>query len=284
MPIGTLTPGQPTTVTPDPNPSYYTSFQGPAPDDDIVADDLLEVIQLALNIQRMSVGNIGSPASVMQALTNVSVADWFFVLNEGLFVYTATTQTDNPPWWYSAPGMSNVGSWVNVYWFSLMGSSDPVKLIDSVLPYWQTIQSFHASSPESINCSLVNQGSYWIQIYDTYPIPISTVLSGVLEADKVKLNVTPLQVLASVGDTVVLRIRLTQNGINYYWTLPPMTLPNNEACWPQLIYDSNSDESITIALEGTNENAHTSVVKSPDVQWGPQSAHIWLTVELTRKF
>lgn len=51
MPIGSLTPGTPTTVTPDPNPPRYTSVQGPAVDGDVVATDVLSAHLVALNIQ-----------------------------------------------------------------------------------------------------------------------------------------------------------------------------------------------------------------------------------------
>jgi hypothetical protein len=51
MTIGTLTPGSPTPVTPDASPAYYDTFNGPAVDGLIVATDVLEVAQLALNVQ-----------------------------------------------------------------------------------------------------------------------------------------------------------------------------------------------------------------------------------------
>lgn len=53
MPIGAQVPGSLTTVTPDTSPSYYTSVQGPAPDGLVVADDVLAVQLIALNIQKV---------------------------------------------------------------------------------------------------------------------------------------------------------------------------------------------------------------------------------------
>lgn len=51
MTIGTLVPGAPTTVTPDVTAVPYSSVQGPAPDGPVVADDILEAIQVSLNVQ-----------------------------------------------------------------------------------------------------------------------------------------------------------------------------------------------------------------------------------------
>lgn len=52
MPIAPQVPGVPTAVTPDTSPPIYTSTQGPAPDGLVVADDVLAVHQIALNIQQ----------------------------------------------------------------------------------------------------------------------------------------------------------------------------------------------------------------------------------------
>lgn len=54
MTIGTLVPGVPTTVTPDVTAVPYASVQGPAPDGPVVADDILEAIQVSLNVQSYS--------------------------------------------------------------------------------------------------------------------------------------------------------------------------------------------------------------------------------------
>jgi hypothetical protein len=56
MPIGSESNGVPTTVTPDTSPSEYSSVQGPAPDAEIVANDVLAVILVALNIQKWAKG------------------------------------------------------------------------------------------------------------------------------------------------------------------------------------------------------------------------------------
>lgn len=288
MPIGSLVPGQPTTVTPDPNPSYYSSFQGPAPDDLIVADHVLAVIQLALNVQQMTLGRIGSPAAVMQAISNAEVADWFFVLNEGLFVYTATTRTDNGPWWYSAPGMSNVGSWVNVYWMTLMSSSNPAKLRSSILPFWQNIFGpVHIDSSATISYSIVNQGSIWIQVPDTNANPVAyTFSTNVASGQRFEFNVMPLQLTCSSGDSVGLRIHISQAGTDYYYILPPCSNTfSTEMSWPVIVYDSTGTEAITIALEATNSNGHTSILQSSNsFGWGPSGQHTWLTLKQSQVF
>ena len=100
MPIGPLVPGTPTTVTPDASPSIYTSTQGPAPDGPVVADDILVVHQIALNIQQRILPYVpGARASTMiyapdecawpmNGVTGV-LADW-----------ARTVVVGRPPYWY----------------------------------------------------------------------------------------------------------------------------------------------------------------------------------------
>lgn len=51
MPIGPQVPDVVTTVTPDTTPTRYISTQGPAPNGYVVADDVLAVHQIVLNVQ-----------------------------------------------------------------------------------------------------------------------------------------------------------------------------------------------------------------------------------------
>lgn len=288
MPIGPLVPGQPTTVTPDPAPSYYSSAQGPAVDDLIIADHVLAVIQMVLNVQQMSLGNIGSPAAVMQAVTNAVIgtaSGRFHVQGAGWYVYSATTRTDNGPWYYSAPGMSNVGSWESEFWRTLMNDNNR-KFIDSILPYWQTIQSVIVNTPDRINYSIVNQGSNWVVIPDVSANDATYEVVAPVAFQRFELNVTPLLVSCSSGDAVSLRIHISQNGVDYYYTLPPCANTfATELSWPQLVYESTGAQNITITLEGTNTNGHTSTIRSSDlVQWGPTDVHTWLTLKQLQVF
>lgn len=71
MPIAPQVPGVPTTVTPDSSPPIYTSSQGPAPDGYVVADDVLAVHQMILNVQDRILPNV--PGAVEQALIPVDL-------------------------------------------------------------------------------------------------------------------------------------------------------------------------------------------------------------------
>ena len=287
MPIGSLIPGQPTTVTPDPNPGYYSSFEGPAPDDLIVADHVLAVIQLALNVQKLALGNIGSPESVMKAVTNaVSGSTWFFVLNQGLYLYSETTRSDNGPFWYSAPGMQNIGSWVNVFYIAFMGLSNPPKLIDTIVPHLQTLQVLTIATPDAINYSVVNQGGNWVVINDSTGHYASYDFTNPVLGDLFELNITPLQVTCGSGDTVTLSIRVTQDGVVSNYTLPSTSSTSTTTMtWPQLLYVSNGDQTITIAAEATNVTAHTSNISSSHpVGWGANGTHTLFTIKQSREF
>jgi hypothetical protein len=65
MPIGPQVPGVVTTVTPDDPPPVYYSSQGPAPDGLVVADDVLAVHLMALNIEARVLPNV--PGAVPSA-------------------------------------------------------------------------------------------------------------------------------------------------------------------------------------------------------------------------
>lgn len=71
MPIAPQVPGVPTTVTPDASPPIYTSSQGPAPDGYVVADDVLAVHQMVLNVQNRILPSV--PGAVNQALIPVDL-------------------------------------------------------------------------------------------------------------------------------------------------------------------------------------------------------------------
>jgi hypothetical protein len=68
MPIGSLIPGTPTPVTPNAAPGLFTTVNGPAVDGLIIADDLLAVIQLALDIQE----HARATRKILEVITGVS--------------------------------------------------------------------------------------------------------------------------------------------------------------------------------------------------------------------
>jgi hypothetical protein len=73
MPIGTETPGSPTLVTPDTTPTPYTAgVYGPAPDGEIIADDVLSVLLVALNIEKRHDGILGPAGSRLAFLINIA--------------------------------------------------------------------------------------------------------------------------------------------------------------------------------------------------------------------
>src|SRR5258708_3181263 len=51
MPIGPIVPGDPTTITPDVNPPLYTSIQGPSPTEPVIAQDILDLTLVVMNVQ-----------------------------------------------------------------------------------------------------------------------------------------------------------------------------------------------------------------------------------------
>ncbi len=111
MTIGTLTPGTLTTVTPDAQPlSRYASVQGPAVDGPIVATDVLQALQAALNVQTMLDQSDRAPVlqgttSDMVALTGRQTGDYFEVHEQGRYRFqSGYTETMGAPWHYASTG------------------------------------------------------------------------------------------------------------------------------------------------------------------------------------
>lgn len=122
MPIGSLIPDTPTPVTPDSSPTRYTSVDGPAVNDLIIADHLLQAMLMALNVQeyliaRMNSSNVAQhiawSTSAMQDLTGVASGDVCFVPGYGFFQWwSGSSYALNEPFVYPATGMGH-GAWVN---------------------------------------------------------------------------------------------------------------------------------------------------------------------------
>lgn len=112
MTIGPLVPGVPTTVTPDTSPAIYTSTQGPAPDGPVVADDVLAVHQIALNVQR----NLDARASALENITpgisTLTTMKAYPPISGG------TTNTD-----WALSGSTSSGA---IYWVQANSTTQPV--------------------------------------------------------------------------------------------------------------------------------------------------------------
>ncbi len=117
MTIGLQTPGQPTDVTPDAQPvTPYTSVQGPAPDGPVVATDVLQAIQVALNVQtqldQLSRAIPTGTTSQMIALTGRQTGDTYEVISRGLYRFVSGATADfGAPWSYTSTGSSGV--WIS---------------------------------------------------------------------------------------------------------------------------------------------------------------------------
>lgn len=117
MTIGLQTPGQPTDVTPDAQPvTPYTSVQGPAPDGPVVATDVLQAIQVALNVQtqldQLSRAIPTGTASQMQHLSGSQTGDTYEVISRGLYRFVAGSTIDlGAPWTYTS--ISSTGVWIS---------------------------------------------------------------------------------------------------------------------------------------------------------------------------
>jgi hypothetical protein len=122
MPIGSLVPNTPTPVTPDSSPTRYTSVDGPAVNDLIIAEHVLVAMLMALNVQEYLIRFVNGArvsqhivvsTSDMQDLTGVGSGDVCYVSGVGFFQWQGGSSYGlNEPFIYPATGMGH-GAWVN---------------------------------------------------------------------------------------------------------------------------------------------------------------------------
>jgi hypothetical protein len=165
MTIGPAVPGTPTTVTPDVGHAAYTSAQGPAPDGEVTADDVLMAIQIALNVQAYATAKIlaGTPAQ-MVALTNVS-AGWIFevdsLANLGRFVAYGSDPGYGAPWVYASTGTSGI-YWINTQISLLLSTNTGSGTITRGICRVGPMTGFDAGTPDGkIPAAVVQNRVYW---------------------------------------------------------------------------------------------------------------------------
>src|SRR4051812_107010 len=90
MPIGPITPGDPVDVTPDALPAAYTSIQGPSPGMAVIAQDVLDLSLVTMNVQqRAKLDNDDLYQLVQIAFANV--VQYFSYEGSSFFFTTAST-------------------------------------------------------------------------------------------------------------------------------------------------------------------------------------------------
>lgn len=203
MPIGTLQPGTPTTVTADTEPERVTNWQGPAVDGPVVAVDVLMVALLALNIQERLEANsaYGVEVSSTSALYNLaSTPSLRYVRGFGWYKLEESYSLgeDNPPWAYRRNGG---GVWVRVDWDALLdGVLTRTKIAPALVP--QALETWGSLAVES-------------QVYKTIDssvpeaVGLGTTLENLMPGDVVSLTAGPFQGVAGPNE-LCMAFRFTQ--------------------------------------------------------------------------
>jgi hypothetical protein len=207
-------------------------------------------------------GSLANMQAVSDAVVD-TVTGRFHVVGVGWYIYTATTRTDFAPVYYAATGMSSTGSWELEEWRTLYRSANA----------FATVGDFSMVTTATINFTIAS--ATYVTIND------GTTGSGhELQAlvgpppqanDRLLINVTPLAVLVSSGDTVDLRLRVTQNSVSkVYFLQATDTAPWAIPTYPQIRYVSNGADPIQITLEARNVAGKSSAIASTDMitGWG----------------
>lgn len=232
MTIGPLVPGSPTTVTPDLGHAGYTSVQGPGPDFQYEVDDLLEILQVALNVQAHSDSRLLSGTyAEMLTLTNVAAGWCFDAAGFGRYIAVVLSGSS---WQAVAPGAPWVGistgttdvAWINLLVSCLVPSVNqgicrigPMGTLDTTTP--------NARIPKSVvQNHIVDSGRLTrATLFALTALSTETELDDVASftncqaGDVITGNLGPLITITNASDTARLRLEFIDN----YGGIGPIT-------------------------------------------------------------
>ncbi len=115
MPIGPITPGSPVTVTHNVTPALYTSIQGPSPSMPVIAQDVLDLSLVTMNVQETA----RLAREDLYQLVQIAFANMiqYFQYLQSLFSFTTTSTTLVDITGYEVNiTLCNVGDQIHITW------------------------------------------------------------------------------------------------------------------------------------------------------------------------
>jgi len=286
MPIGPLVPGNPTTVTKDDKPTCVNQVQGPAVDGLIVADDVLESIQLCLNL--------GIELTTLTGMTSKTAADtgaMVLVILQGLYYYdSGVTAATNAPWIYQATGIG-VGAWVAVGAGNLLANMlTDTKVNQQLIPNWQIVQSVTANSGASIAWTVEN--ATYQQMHNTASAVLDVQITNLQAGDKVKITAGPFEALVAPSDILYMEVVVAQGSTTAYYeqsiNSADVTLSTTGVFWWHFVYQSSGTANATIGFNCKNSGSVASAIylgTTPIGNWGVAgNGYQYCSYEVQRKF
>lgn len=226
MTIGPLVPGSPTTVTPDLGHAGYASVQGPAPDGQYEVDDLLSILQVALNVQAKADSRLlsGSYAQML-ALANVAAGWQFDATGYGRYIAATSYAYNGSPWIGVSTGTSGI-VWIHMLAALLVPNTNqgicrigPMGTLDTVTPNGRipkaVVQNHIADSGRITRATLfsLTATSTTTELNDV------TSFASCQVGDIITGNLGPLIALTTASDTARIRLEFIDN----YGGIGPIT-------------------------------------------------------------
>jgi hypothetical protein len=175
MPIGHITPGVSTTVTPDVLPPAYASIQGPSPTMDVVAQDILDLSLVVMNVQayaqKAELDSTQDIPLATQAVDRIQHNTW------------VPWTTSGVPSWYLLDSLATIGGDgpIGPSQFNVSGSPDPIQ---------QTLDLPDGSVFFKVEVRLIGQG------HSLLP----AVMPGIAMFKKTKADATVALIWGTTGD------------------------------------------------------------------------------------